>query len=64
MKQLSMFTEGQGLPLFSECPVKAKAQLFKRVAKPVQTSILDVNCGLCLDTGFVTKLMKVCICQR
>jgi hypothetical protein len=62
--QISMFTEGQDLPLLSQTPVKAKARLFKRVDKPVQTSLFNVKCGLCYDTGLVGIDKKVCICQR
>jgi hypothetical protein len=63
-KQRSMFTDGQDLPLFSQTPVKAKARLFKRVDKPIQTSLFDVQCGLCYDTGLVGADKKVCICQK
>ena len=64
MKQISMFTNSQDLPLFSQTAPKAKTQLFKPVAKPIQTSLFNIECGLCLDTGLVTKDMKVCICQK
>ena len=64
MKQIPMFTNSQDLPLFSQTAPRAKAQLFKMVAKPIQTSLFNVECGLCLDTGLVTKDMKVCICQK
>ena len=64
MQQQSMFTQGQDLPLFSQTAPRSKAQLFKRIEKPVQASLLGFECGLCLDTGLVTKDKKTCICQK
>lgn len=63
-KQLSMFEQGQDLPLISQTPQRVKEQVFKQSSKPVQASFFNAQCGLCLDTGLVGKEKKVCICQK
>jgi hypothetical protein len=63
-KQMSIFAQGQDLPLISQAPQRAKEQVFKPKVKPVQVSFIDAQCGLCLDTGLAGKERKVCICQK
>jgi hypothetical protein len=63
-KQMSMFVQGQDLPLISQTCQRVKEQMFKPKVKPVQVSFIDAQCGFCLDTGLVGKERKVCICQK
>jgi hypothetical protein len=63
-KQISMFTEGQDLPLISQTPQCVKEQVFKPTPRPAKNSLFNAQCGLCLDTGKVGKDRKICICQK
>jgi hypothetical protein len=63
-KQISMFTEGQDLPLISQTPQRVKEQVFKPTPKPAQPGLFNAQCGLCLDTGKVGKDQIKCICQK
>jgi hypothetical protein len=63
-KQISMFADGQDLPLISRTPKRVKEQVFKPTPKPAQNSLFDALCGLCLDTGLVGKDQSKCICQK
>ncbi len=61
-KQLSMFTEGEDLPLISQTAQRVTITPFIPKPKPQQPALFPVKCGACLDTGNVGG--KRCMCQR
>lgn len=60
-KQLSMFTEGQDLPLFSETAPRGKVSPFEIEDQPRQEP-LPANCRFCQDTGVLSEY-AFCWCE-
>lgn len=60
MKQLSMFTDGSDLPLFSGTAQRAQEQVFKPQDAVVQETW--AKCRLCKDTGRLGEF-AFCSCE-
>lgn len=59
MKQVSMFTDGSDLPLFSGTPIKVEIAPF--VPQVVIKQLGFFTCAVCRDTGIVGD--KLCWCE-